>query len=151
MSDPVTAKRSFTSGELWDEYCETLKRAGKHLLKEGAPLDAFNQAEGLRYLTRMVRAGLESMMESSEAEAPRLADPASNNIKIGADNPDNLYQTARIRGHYEYLIKGSRGMYPPLISPPKKAATKKPTSGWWELDYSTAGIYRSPAMAVLKS
>lgn len=97
------------NGTLWDAYCDALKLTGRHLLRTESPGDPFNQAEGLRYLTRMVRAGLESLVESSEAEFPRFADPATSRIKIGADNPDNRYMTARIRGHHIYKLMGHRG------------------------------------------
>ena len=39
---------------------------------EGAPNDAFNQAEGYRYLSRLVRAGLENFIECNDARAPRF-------------------------------------------------------------------------------
>ena len=39
---------------------------------EGAPKDAFNQAEGYRYLSRLVRAGLENFIECNDARAPRF-------------------------------------------------------------------------------
>ena len=113
------------SQQLWIDYCDTIKRVGRHLLKDGVPLDAFNQAEGLRYLTRMVRAGLESIVESAEPEAPILANPTANHIKIGGDNPDNVYQTARIRSHYDYRIFGSRGDVPTLHFATKKGGYQK--------------------------
>ena len=64
------------SGRLWDEYCDAIKRVGRHLLRPEAPHDVFNQAEGMRYLTRMVRAGLELMVEAGTPEFPRFSDPA---------------------------------------------------------------------------
>ena len=44
------------SGRAWDEFCDTLKAAGASLSFPGTPQDAFNQAEGYRYLSRL-RAG----------------------------------------------------------------------------------------------
>ena len=103
------AYQQLIDGTLWDAYCDALKLAGQHLRRDESPRDAFNQAEGVRYLTRMVRAGLESLVESTEAEFPRFADPATSYIKIGADNPDNRYMTARMRGHHTCKLTGHRG------------------------------------------
>lgn len=128
MSDSNTSGKADPtplSKQVWADYCDTLKRTGEYLLQSGVPLDDFNQAEGLRYLTRMVRAGLESIVESSEPQTPRLGDPEASNIKIGADNPDNIYKTARIRSDYEYLIHGSPGDVPTLNFATKKGGYQK--------------------------
>ena len=69
-ADPAEAR--VVSGEAWDEFCDTLKASGAALLAPGAPKDAFNQAEGYRYLARLARAGLENFLECSDVEAPRL-------------------------------------------------------------------------------
>ena len=44
------AEERVVSGASWDEFCDTLKAAGATILAPGAPRDAFNQAEGYRYL-----------------------------------------------------------------------------------------------------
>ena len=51
--DDVAAQR-VVSGRAWDEFCDTLKAAGASLSFPGAPRDAFNQAEGYRYLSRLI-------------------------------------------------------------------------------------------------
>jgi len=51
------------SGEAWADFCDSLKDAGELVNAQLAPDDAFNRAEGYRYLTRMLRAGLESFLE----------------------------------------------------------------------------------------
>ena len=43
------------TGKSWDEFCDMLKAAGASLQAPGAPRDAFNQAEGYRYLARLAR------------------------------------------------------------------------------------------------
>ena len=125
MASTPTFEERIVSGQLWDEYCDALKRAGELLRRPEAPRDVFNQAEGLRYLSRMVRAGLESLVESADAEFPRLATMASGTIKIGADNPDNLYQTARIKGTLEYRVRGRRGTIPTINFATKKGGYHK--------------------------
>jgi hypothetical protein len=103
------AEQRIVSGLAWEEYCDTLKAAGAALRFPGAPLDAFNQAEGYRYLSRLVRAGLEGFLEDADPRAPVLKRVVHETVKLGSDNPDNYYQNASISGAYEYRIVGNRG------------------------------------------
>ena len=105
--DDVAAQR-IVSGKSWEEFCDTLKAAGASLSFPGAPRDPFSQAEGYRYLTRLTRAGLEAFVEFADPKAPVLHRVAHETVKLGADNPDNYYQTARINGAWEYEISGQR-------------------------------------------
>lgn len=105
--DDVAAQR-IVSGQAWEEFCDTLKAAGAALQFPGAPQDAFNQAEGYRYLTRLTRAGLMAFLEHADPTAPVLHRVVHETVKMGADNPDNFYQTACISGAYEYRIRGKR-------------------------------------------
>ena len=41
------------SGKAWEEFCDTLKTAGAALVYPGAPQDPVQQAEGVRYLSRI--------------------------------------------------------------------------------------------------
>lgn len=112
-SGTSVAEQRVVSGEAWDDFCDTLKAAGAALLAPGAPTDAFNQAEGYRYLARLARAGLENFVECADVEAPRLCAIANGSraarICIGSDNPDNLYENATIDGTLEYVVSGERG------------------------------------------
>ncbi len=123
MTTPV--EQQIVTGQLWEEYCDTLKRAGKLLHRPEAPHDAFNQAEGMRYLSRLVRGGLEMMVEAADPEFPRFSNPADGTIKVGADNPDNLYMTARVKGTLEYRVKGNRGTVPTINFATKKGGYQK--------------------------
>ncbi len=107
MSADVEQK--VVTGALWDEFCDELKKTGRLLLSEGTPKDAFNQAEGIRYLSRLTRAGLEWFLEFNDPRFPVLYRPAHETVKIGGDNPDNYYQKAAIDGRYDYRISGTRG------------------------------------------
>ncbi len=73
-----------------------------------APQDPLSQAEGYRYLSRLVRAGLEAFIEYADPKAPVLRRMVHETVKMGADNPDNYYQNATISGEYEYIIIGKR-------------------------------------------
>lgn len=64
-------------------------------------------------MTRLVRGGLEQFIENADTEAPRfltLVDGMRNSpVKLGLDNPSNVYSTARVRGNAEYVVRGTRG------------------------------------------
>lgn len=108
MSLTIT-EQEIADGTLWRQFCDALKRAGEQVLRAEAPGDPFNRAEGFRYLTRLTRAALEKEVEFNDPRLPVLYSLSHETIKIGADNPDNFYQNARIDGSLEYRIKGTRG------------------------------------------
>jgi len=107
MSD--AAEQRILTGAAWAEFCDALKRAGEQVLRPEAPDDAFTRAEGFRYISRLARAGLEWYVEYNDPEFPVLYRPAHETIKIGADNPDNIYQKAVLDGRLEYRLSGTRG------------------------------------------
>ncbi len=74
----------------------------------GAPKDPFSQAEGYRYLSRLARAGLTALIEHADSKVPVLHRVVNETTKLGADNPDNFYQTAALDGNQEYRITGRR-------------------------------------------
>lgn len=106
MMDKVDDK--VASGAAWDDFCDSLKALGQHITRDDTPTDGFNRAEGFRYLTRLLRNGLESVVEGGSPEYPALRS-LGNMVKMGADNPDNLYQGASLSGEYDYKISGNRG------------------------------------------
>ncbi len=97
------------TGEAWRDFCRALERAGDVVLRPGSPHDPFDRAEGFRYLSRLTRVALESYLEFADPLFPVLRRPAHETVKIGADNPDNYYQSAAIRGECEYRLSGTRG------------------------------------------
>lgn len=96
------------SGRSWSEFCDHLKTAGAALVYPGAPADPFQQAEGVRYLSRLTKAALEAYVEYGDVEFPELRRMVHETVKLGADNPDNFYQNAQISGACEYRITGKR-------------------------------------------
>lgn len=109
MSDEQDAVGRVISGQAWDDFCDTLKAAGSVVLDENSPGDLLTRAEGWRYLTRLLRAGLETFVEAADPQAPFVRRTAHETIKMGMDNPDNLYGSAPIDGNCTYRITGSRG------------------------------------------
>lgn len=106
------AEQRIIDGTAWREFCRALEKAGDTILRESTPSDAFNRAEGVRYLTRLLRAGLESHVESGDVCFPRFFQLSNDTIKIGNDNPDNIYHNCNISGRHEYRITGTRGTVP---------------------------------------
>ena len=107
-ANPDVASQRVVSGQAWDEFCDTLKAAGAALNFPGAPKDPFNQAEGYRYLSRLLRGGLMAFVEHADPKAPVLHRVAHETVKLGSDNPDNHYQAAAIHGDFDYRISGRR-------------------------------------------
>jgi hypothetical protein len=102
------AAERVVSGKSWEDFCDQLKTAWAALMYPGTPADPFQQAEGLRYLTRLTRAGLEAFVEFNDPAFPVLRRMVHETVKMGADNPDNSYFNAQISGKYEYRIIGKR-------------------------------------------
>lgn len=103
------AEQRVVDGTLWEEFCDALKDAGKILHSDKAPQDPFNQAEGYRYLSRLLRGGLEGFLEFRDPLFPQFRCGAHETIKLGADNPDNRYESATVNPDYDYRITGHRG------------------------------------------
>ena len=105
----ANSQQRILDGSSWSDFCDRLKQTGEVILREASPDDPFDRAEGFRYLSRLVRVALESYIEAADPRAPVLRRPSHETVKIGADNPDNYYQSAAVSGEYEYRLFGTRG------------------------------------------
>ena len=106
MSDAAVEK--VMNAAAWSEFCDLLKRAGEVILRDDLETSAFDRAEGLRYLSRLLRAGLHSFAENPGVRQPRFR-TMPEDVKIGLDNPDNYYLGAPVDPRHEYRIRGRRG------------------------------------------
>lgn len=97
------------SGQLWEDFCESLKSAGAEVLAAGTPEDDLTRAEGYRYLTRLLRLSLEKHLEFSDPNCPQFYSLSHETAKIGNDNPDNFYQNCAVDGRRSYRITGNAG------------------------------------------
>ena len=107
-----TAEERILDGSIWNGFCDELKKLGEIVVRKEAPSDVFNRAEGFRYLTRLLRGGLESRVDYADPQYPaffRLADETKGVLN---DNPDNYYQNCNIDGRFDYRISGTRGSIP---------------------------------------
>lgn len=106
----LTALENLNSGESWDSFCDMLKDVGhKVVMNKNAPTNPLDRAEGFRYLARLTRAALNSYLEAADTTAPVFRKAVDETIKMGMDNPDNVYLAAPVNGKYQYRITGSRG------------------------------------------
>jgi hypothetical protein len=105
----MSATDDVISGRAWEEFCDALKRAGAQVLRPEAPASELDRAEGYRYLSRLLRLGLEMHLEYADPDFPGFFAPSHETAKIGGDNPDNLYLMARLNGRHEYVVRGERG------------------------------------------
>jgi hypothetical protein len=129
MSD---AAKRVIDGTTWREFCRALEAAGAAILREGTPASELDRAEGIRYLTRLLRAGLDAQLEHGDPRFPAFFQLSNETLKIGNDNPDNIYWNANVSGQYEYRITGTRGTAPYLSFGTKgggyeKDGTMRPT------------------------
>jgi len=108
MSEP-NAEERILDGRTWDDFCDRLKGIGALVRSDETPKDLFNQALGYRFLTRLLRAGLESQMDYADPQYPAFFRLADETKKILNDNPDNFYQNCIIDSRFDYRITGQRG------------------------------------------
>jgi len=76
--------------------------------------DGLDEVEAVRYLTRLLRIGLDMHLEHANPHFPSFYQASHTTAKIGSDNPDNYYQNATINGTNKYRIWGQRGTVPIL-------------------------------------
>ncbi len=96
-------------GRIWADFCAALEEAGSVVLADSVPMDPQDRAEGWRYLTRLTRASLNFFLEVPDPEAPAFTRAVDETIKMGMDNPDNVYLAAPVRGELTYRMTGVRG------------------------------------------
>lgn len=105
---PNEAIEKVESAQAWQEFCDLLRKAGDVLLREDVAASTLEKAEGLRYLTRLLRAGFVSFAEATDPEHPVFR-PMPDLVKMGLDNPDNYYVSASVDSRRTYRIRGHRG------------------------------------------
>ena len=97
------------TGEMWAEFCDTLKEAGQVALRPEVPANAFDRALGYRFLAGLLRGGLEMALDYANPQYPGFFRLADETKKMLNDNPDNYYQNCVIDGRFEYRIYGDKG------------------------------------------
>lgn len=71
-------------------------------------MTAFDQAEGIRYLTRLLRSGLVTMMELKNVNKPVFTAVANgwaeDRVTLFSENPDNIYLMASLSSRFAYRL-----------------------------------------------
>ena len=96
-------------GEAWRDLCRALERTGVRLLEAEGPRDERTLAEGFRYLLGLTTLGLREVVDLGDPERPVFVHIQDPFVKWGAENADNLYLQASVRGDRTYRIRGERG------------------------------------------
>jgi len=96
------------TAQAWSEFCDLLKKAGDVLVRDDLAASPLDRAEGLRYLARLLRAGLYTFGENLGPKHPVFR-TMPDMVKMGLDNPDNYYVGANVNPKYDYRIRGHRG------------------------------------------
>lgn len=105
----MSVEERILSGRVWDEFCDRLKATGALIRADGNPTDLMNQALGYRFLTRVLRAGLERAVDYADPQYPAFYRLADDTKKILNDNPDNYYENCTVDPRFDYRIWGRRG------------------------------------------
>ena len=99
-------------GQLWDEFCESLKQAGNVFRRPETPSDAQTLAEGYRFLMRMLRVGFENHLDLADLAHPQLVPMVGRMLQYEGITSDARYLHALIDGRATHRIRGDRGEAP---------------------------------------
>lgn len=112
--DQDIARERLISGQAWDDFCDTLKLAGRHISAVDGPLSDLDRAEWYRFMTRLARSSMERLIENAEPTRPRLRDMVwRQSINVQTVDQDHLmcqFDAAR-----DYRITGTRGTIPYFV------------------------------------
>lgn len=109
MSPPDSGDPRVMKGHAWQRFGEELLRASNIVLGDGVPDSPRMRAEGFRYLTRFLEAGIRLCVSHADPDYPVFGRMIEYTMTWGLDAPDCLYVYAPIRGDACYRIEGDRG------------------------------------------
>jgi hypothetical protein len=108
------ASERLLSGRAWDDFCEVIRLAGHTLERWQLEPDELERAEWYRFLTRLLRNGLERFVENREPYRPRLRD-ASWRSSINVQSPDQDHLMCELDAARDLRITGQRGGAPYFV------------------------------------
>jgi len=102
-------ERRLLTGEAWEEFCESLKRAGKIVLEANPTASPSDRADGFRYLAGLANAAIRFSIDHADPVVPRFFRSPDSRTQWGGENADNQYLLAGVRGDGAYRMSGTRG------------------------------------------
>ena len=109
MSPADSGDPRVMNGHAWQRFGEELLRASNIVLGDGVPDSPRMRAEGFRYLTRFLEAGIRLCVSHADPDYPVFGRMIEYTMTWGLDAPDCLYVYSPIRGDACYRIEGDRG------------------------------------------
>jgi hypothetical protein len=97
---------------IWTDFCRSLERAGALIERPETPTDEIDRAEGYRYLTRLLRVGLDLAVEFGDPRRPELVPAQAKHFGDAGNNADCVYLHAMVDGRLRYRLRGRRGSAP---------------------------------------
>jgi hypothetical protein len=95
--------------DAWADFCAALRQLGDQVLSEVPSGDELDCAEGIRYLSRLVRSAFDQVFESASPDAPRIEPMYSPRTSVAQRNPDQIYLRANVTSRHDYRLIGRRG------------------------------------------
>lgn len=111
--DRVAAER-LLSGQAWEDFCDTLKVAGRMITEFGETPTELDRAEWYRFMTRLTRSSIERLIENYEPNRPRLRDMVWRQ-SINVQCPDHDHLMCQFDAARDYRITGTRGTLPYFV------------------------------------
>ena len=109
---PVIAAGAEPVVDPWQAFVRELAHAGDVIHRKETPKDPITQAEGYRYLSRLIRRGLETGLEFGDPAHPHLFPVITRSMLTGGTTADAVYVHGFIDGSHTYKIRGDRGTAP---------------------------------------
>lgn len=94
---------------IWAELTDRIGALAEVVSDERMTASPLQRADGLRYLTRFLAAGLSVCVAFDDPDYPEFGRMVENRMSWGMDNPDCLYSYTRLRGDRHYRITGDPG------------------------------------------